>query len=90
MTDSDVALAVRAALTAALKLGAPILLTALVTGLVVSLIQAVTQINEATLAFVPKVIAVGAVLTLLGSFMLSTLQDEARQVFADIATLGRP
>jgi flagellar biosynthetic protein FliQ len=88
MTDADVALALRAALFVTLKVGGPLLLTGLVVGLVISLLQAVTQIHESTLAFVPKVIAVGAVLMLMGPFMLTTLQDHARQIFAEMVVMG--
>ena len=88
MNEADVAQAVRGALVVALKLGGPILIAALLTGLIVSLVQAVTQINEATLAFVPKVIAVGAVLMLLGPFMMATLRDQAQAVFAEVAEVG--
>ena len=70
MQETDVAIALHDAVMVALKLGAPPLLAALTIGLVISLVQAVTQINEATLAFVPKVLVIGAVLTLLGPLML--------------------
>lgn len=90
MNQADVALALRGALLVTLKLGGPLLLTGLVVGLLVSLLQTITQISEATLAFVPKVIAIGAVLLLMGPFMLATLQDHTREIFAEIATLGAP
>jgi flagellar biosynthetic protein FliQ len=88
MTDADVAQALRAAMFVTLKVGGPLLLTGLLVGLVISLLQAVTQIQESTLAFVPKVVAVGAVLMLMGPFMLTTLQDHSRQIFAEIVALG--
>jgi flagellar biosynthesis protein FliQ len=56
MNDTDTALMLRDGMLVMLKLGGPPLLVALAVGLVVSLLQAVTQINEATLAFVPKVL----------------------------------
>ena len=59
MQDSDVGLLLREALLLCLELGGPPLTAALAVGLVVSLLQAVTQINEPTLAFVPKVVAIG-------------------------------
>ena len=58
-----------------LKLGGPVLLAALAVGVVMSLIQAVTQINEATLAFVPKALVIVGVLALVGPFMLATMTD---------------
>ncbi len=58
-----------------LMVSAPVLLIVLVVGLVVSIFQAATQINEATLSFVPKVIAAAVVLTIAGPWMLSTLVE---------------
>jgi flagellar biosynthetic protein FliQ len=58
-----------------LLVAAPILLTVLVVGLVVSILQAATQIHEATLSFVPKVLAAVAVLALAGPWMLTTLVE---------------
>jgi len=67
-----------------LMVSAPVLLTVLVVGLVVSIFQAATQINEATLSFVPKIIAAVAVLAIAGPWMLSTLVDYVRQVLQSI------
>jgi len=58
-----------------LFVSAPVLLTVLAVGLVVSIFQAATQINEATLSFVPKIVAAVAVLAIAGPWMLSTLVD---------------
>jgi flagellar biosynthesis protein FliQ len=58
-----------------LLVSAPVLLTILVVGLVVSIFQAATQINEATLSFVPKIVAAAVVLAVAGPWMLSTLVD---------------
>ncbi len=58
-----------------LAVSAPVLLTVLVVGLVVSIFQAATQIHEATLSFVPKIVAVVLVLAVAGPWMLSTLVD---------------
>ncbi|GBR54168.1 flagellar biosynthetic protein FliQ [Neokomagataea thailandica NBRC 106555] len=71
-----------------LKLSAPALLTALVVGLIISLFQAVTQINEATLSFVPKILAIGAVLLLAGSFMSSTLITFTHHLFDQLILVG--
>jgi flagellar biosynthetic protein FliQ len=71
-----------------LKLAGPPLLVGLAVGLVVSLLQTVTQINEATLAFVPKVLAVGAVLMLLGPFMLATMTDHTHLLFDRLIAIG--
>ena len=58
-----------------LMVAAPVLLAVLVVGLVVSVLQAATQINEATLSFVPKILAAVVVLVVAGPWMLSTLVD---------------
>lgn len=58
-----------------LKLGAPLLLVSVFIGLLVSIFQAATQINEQTLTFVPKVVAIALVLLVLGSWMLTNLSD---------------
>ena len=61
------------ALELALRVALPLLLVGLVVGLAVSVFQAVTQIQEQTLAFIPKVVALAAVLLLLGPWMLNQL-----------------
>jgi len=67
-----------------LMVSAPVLLVVLVVGLVVSIFQAATQINEATLSFVPKVIAAVAVLGIAGPWMVTTLVDYIRQALQNI------
>ena len=88
MNTAEIAGALRDTLTVIVKLAAPPLLTALFVGLVVSLIQTITSINEATLTFVPKAVAIGAVLLFMGSFMLLTLTDYTNRIFADLVTVG--
>ncbi len=61
-----------------LMVSAPVLLVVLVVGLVISIFQAATQINEATLSFVPKVVAAVAVLGLAGPWMVTTLVEHIR------------
>jgi flagellar biosynthetic protein FliQ len=68
-----------------LKIGTPIMFVALAVGLVVALFQALTQIQEMTLTFVPKIIAMFLSLLLLLPFMLSTLTTFTRQLFDRIA-----
>ena len=72
------------ALLMMLMVSAPVLGAALVVGLLVSLFQAVTQINEATLAFVPKLIAVIAVLAIAGPWMLTMLVEYIRRIMEAI------
>jgi len=67
-----------------LLVAAPVLLTVLVVGLAVSIFQAATQINEATLSFVPKMIAAVAVLTIAGPWMLSTLVEYLQRMLQAI------
>jgi flagellar biosynthetic protein FliQ len=67
-----------------LMVSAPMLIVVLVVGLVVSIFQAATQINEATLSFVPKIIAAVAVMAIMGPWMMSTLVDYLRQTLLSI------
>jgi flagellar biosynthesis protein FliQ len=67
-------------------LAGPLLLVSLVVGLLVSIFQAVTQVNEMTLTFVPKVIAIFVVLILLGPWMLQMLLGYTAHTFGQIAT----
>lgn len=70
-----------------LLLGAPLLLTALLVGLLISLFQAATQINEMTLSFIPKLLAVFAVLVIAGPWMLGMVLDYMRGLFSSIPQL---
>ncbi len=88
MQEGDVALIMRDMFIVVLKLSAPGLLAALVVGLIVSLIQAVTQLNESTLAFVPKLLALGMALTIAGPFMFSTLTDYTHLLFDRLIASG--
>ncbi len=88
MTEADVGALLRAAVMIVLKLGGPPLMVALLVGLVMSLVQAVTQVNEPTVAFVPKLLAVFATLLVLGPFMQSVLADFARLLFDRLVAVG--
>ena len=88
MTPSDLAVLMREAMWIMLRLGGPPLAVALAVGLLVSLLQAVTQINEATLAFVPKALALALTMLLLGPFMLSTLTDFTHGMFDRLVVAG--
>ncbi len=68
-------------------LAAPLLLVALATGLIISLFQAATQINEMTLSFIPKLLAVFATLVIAGPWMLETMLDYMRTLFNSIPQL---
>ena len=74
----------RHALEMTLMLAAPLLLTALAVGLLVGIFQAATQINEMTLSFIPKLLAMAAVLALTGPWMLRTLVEYTRGLIESI------
>lgn len=75
------------AMMIALKVGGPILLAGLVIGLVVSLFQAVTQIQEQSLSFIPKVLGIAALMVLLGPWMLGQLVTYAQNLYLSIPSL---
>lgn len=76
------------ALRVALIMAGPLLLTTLAVGLIISIFQAATQINEMTLSFIPKLLAVGATLVLLGPWLLSTMVDHIRSLLDSIPGLA--
>ena len=75
------------AMKVSLLIGAPLLLVALVVGLIISIFQAATQINEMTLSFIPKLLAVFAVLVIAGPWMLVQMVDYMRLLFSSIPQL---
>ena len=87
MTDTTVINIALQTMVVALKLSAPILVTSLVIGFTISLFQSMTQIQEFTLAFVPKLVGVGLALLVSGGWMLQTLVDFTRDLFAMVPTL---
>lgn len=78
----------QSALWTSLTVGGPLLLTALVVGTAVSIIQAVTQVQEMTLVFVPKMLAVFTVAGVGGAWMLRMLVDFAESTYQGIGLLG--
>ena len=89
MTDTAIIELAMRTMLVALKLSAPILATSLVIGFVVSLFQSMTQIQEFTLAFVPKLIGVGIALLVCGNWMLHTLMTFTIDLFEGLpAMLG--
>jgi flagellar biosynthetic protein FliQ len=74
----------REAIVVALLVCGPALILGLVTGLVISIFQAVTQIQEPTLTFIPKIVIVALAILLFGPFMLAMLTDFMQRVFNDI------
>ncbi|MDA8268257.1 MAG: flagellar biosynthetic protein FliQ [Actinomycetota bacterium] len=87
MTDVEVTHLATQALLMGVKLAAPILLASLVVGLTVSLFQSVTQLQEVTLTFVPKLAAIALVLLFSGHWMLSQFIGYVQQLFGHVTTL---
>lgn len=87
MTDTAIIHIALQTMLVALKLCAPILVTSLVIGFTISLFQSMTQIQEFTLAFVPKLIGVGLALLVSGNWMLHTLISFTQQLFEQIPGL---
>jgi flagellar biosynthesis protein FliQ len=77
------------ALKTTAMLSAPLLMSALVIGLAVSIFQALTQINEATLTFIPKMLVVALVIVLAGPWMLDVMTHYTTNLFENIATFVR-
>lgn len=76
----------RDAVSLVIKLGGPMLILSMLVGVVVAIFQAVTQIHEQTIGFILKVSVIVAVLLIGGGWMLESLQDYTRQIFALIAS----
>jgi flagellar biosynthesis protein FliQ len=87
MTPEAVMTLAHEAMYIGLMMAAPLLLVALVVGLVVSLFQAATQINETTLSFIPKLLAIALTLVIAGPWMLTTMLDYLRHTITSIPTL---
>ncbi len=88
MDSGDVLDVAREAIYVVLKTGAPVMLIALLVGLAVALFQALTQIQEMTLAFVPKILVIFVSLILFIPFMLSTLTTFTERLVDRIVSLG--
>ena len=84
MNESDIANLIRESMLVLLKLAGPLLLVGLVVGLVVSLLQTLTQIQEQTLVFVPKILAIFAVFLISLPFMVATLIGFTRELASRI------
>jgi flagellar biosynthesis protein FliQ len=89
MTEQFAIDVARSAFITALEIGGPLLAVSLGIGMLVSIFQAVTQINEQTLSFVPKVLTVSAALALLGPWMATTLIGYMVNIFNSLPQLAR-
>ena len=87
MTPESVMTLGREAMQVTLMIAAPMLLTSLVVGLCVSIFQAATQINESTLSFIPKLVAVFAALVVSGPWVLSVIIDYMHEMISGIPAL---
>lgn len=87
MTGETVMTLGQQALEVTLLLSAPLLGAALVTGLAVSILQAATQINEMTLSFIPKLLAMAAMLVLAGPWMLTLMVDFMQRLYGAIPSM---
>ncbi|GIZ52675.1 flagellar biosynthesis protein FliQ [Noviherbaspirillum aridicola] len=84
MTPESVITMGRHAMEVTLMVAAPMLLVALIVGLIVSIFQAATQINETTLSFIPKLVAIFVTMIIAGPWMLTVMLDYMRQMFTGI------
>lgn len=89
MTPELVVQLARRSFEATLLLAAPLLLFSLVVGLLISVFQAVTSINEATLAFAPKILAVMIAMIIFFPWMMTYMSDFTREIYSFIATMRR-
>ncbi|MFA7269804.1 MAG: flagellar biosynthesis protein FliQ [Sterolibacterium sp.] len=87
MTPTTVINIGREALELMLLVSAPLFIAALVTGLLISVFQAATQINEATLSFVPKLLVIFVTLIVAGPWMLTLITDYMRRLFESIPAI---
>jgi flagellar biosynthetic protein FliQ len=79
----------REAIKITMFLGGPLLLGALAMGLIVSLFQAVTQVNEATLTFIPKILIVVLIMFLIGPWMMEVMSNYTEELYASVPELIR-
>jgi flagellar biosynthesis protein FliQ len=89
MTEEFVIGLTRDAMWTALKVAGPLMGVSLLVGVIISSVQAVTQINEATLSFVPKALALMAVLAFFGPWMLNTLVSYTAFIFEGLPAYAR-
>lgn len=89
MTESSVLSLGQSAMGMAFLMAAPVLGVGLVVGLLVSVFQAATQINEMTLSFVPKILAVAVVLAVFSPWMLSTMTAYTANLFSSLGSIAR-
>ena len=87
MDQAEIITVVQDAVVTIITVAAPILIVAMVVGVIISIFQATTQINEQTLAFVPKIVAILIVLLVFGGMMLSNLTEFSTRMFGYANTM---
>jgi flagellar biosynthetic protein FliQ len=88
MLDFDLAAAIHGCLLTTLKLCSPLLLAPLAAGLVIAVLQAITQINDSTVSFLPKLIASGAAAWIAGPFLGRTITDYMHSIMDTLVSIG--
>ena len=88
MDETEVIQILREAMIVMLQIAGPMMLVAMFVGLIISLFQALTQIQEVTLTFVPKILAVFAVMLLMGPFIVTVMVDFTRVLADRIVAIG--
>lgn len=88
MTEDTVLQIFKDAMIVIFKIAGPLLIISMIVGLVIAIIQAATQVHEQTLTFVPKLVIIGVLLFVLGSFFTSTLTEFMQRIMDMIAEVG--
>ena len=87
MDQAEIITVMQDAVTTILTVAAPIMIVAMVVGVVISIFQATTQINEQTLAFVPKIVAILLTMLVFGGMMLSNMTEFSARMFGYATTM---
>lgn len=87
MTQDRIVSLIVDAMGVTMKIALPMLLVGLIVGLVISILQAVTQIQEQTLSFIPKILGICAVIAIAGPWMMGTIVDWTAELWSQIPTL---
>jgi len=89
MTQNQILYLAKEAIGIAIIVGGPVLIISLVVGLIVSIFQAMTQIQEQTLSFIPKLLAIALILIFLGPWMLNIMMTYTTNLFTDLVNFAR-
>jgi len=89
MTQNQIIYMAKEALGTAIIVGGPMLLISLTVGLIVSIFQAMTQIQEQTLSFIPKILSIALILILLGPWMLNVMTAYTTNLFNELVSYAR-